>query len=309
MARAPGQGVVRFGLGHHRWRSAPVQAHRRDWPPGVMEGVHATLASSISAGQGCGGRATGCAGVLQRGGLGFRSAARPAGGRGALRTAAALSARVVPLQREVAVQVHAPGVGVGADPVVGVFAPRQPGVGALAAVGVGVQQLADSVVVDGPGRVGVAAVVVDAPAGEFERQRRSGVFAGMDGGVDQQLGPCCATWWRDSAVGDLRRLQVVVASVLRLQPRTAGRHAAGQQRPCGDQCVAGREGVVFHGRVAGVTDDGSGMPAALGAAAICNCVSAWWRRVLHSAARSKPKPERRSASIARDSSCIARKPP
>ena len=120
--------------------------------------------------------------------LGLGAGARAAVGEVALVAAGALAAGAVPAEAEVAVQVGAAGVGVGAVVVVGVLAPRQAGLGLLAAVGVGVQHQVHFVVVEDPGGVGIGAIAVDQPARELQHQRRGGVFARMDRAVDEQLG-------------------------------------------------------------------------------------------------------------------------
>ncbi len=98
-------------------------------------------------------------------------------------------AAAVPLEFKVPVEVSASIVARGAAVVlIGVLAPREPGLGLFAAVGVGVEHQVDFVMVQNPGRVGVGAIVVHQVFGKAGCQLGGGVFTGVDRTGDEKLG-------------------------------------------------------------------------------------------------------------------------
>ena len=192
--------------------------------------------------------------------LGFGAGAGAAVGQRAGAAAAALAVGDVPAVAEVAVQVDAARVAVGAVVVVGVLAPREARFGALAAVGVGVQHQVQLVVVEHPGGVGVDAVPVDELARELQHQRRGGVLAGVDGAVDEELGLALPGRRRHRGVAELEHAEVVAAAAAGLLPGVAGIDPAGELR-LGRRQRLGLRKALLDRLVAGVAGDAAGAGA------------------------------------------------
>ena len=255
VGHAPAEGLQRGGVRGGRGGEAPRPQHQ----PGIAVQVeeHTLRVGVGRIGQG---RA---ASVREGGpdvvddGLRFRLGRRRRAAEGVRTGAAAAAAPVAPLERVVAVEVDAGGVA--ATTVVGVvvLAPGQAGLGALAVVGIGLQQRVHLVVVQQPGGVGVGAVALhqrfDQPRGQLGR----GVLAGMHRRHDEhrRLRP------GQVAVGDARHFELVAAHAIQRLPRRTDRQNLHQIR-CSLRQRRHRGLGFLHGAVAGVAAD-AGQPRAL----------------------------------------------
>ncbi len=188
--------------------------------------------------------------VLNR--LHFRLGSRACPAKGLATLAAAGTAAAAPLELEVTIQVRPARVRVGAVVVVCIFAPKLARFGHLAPIGIGVQQQMDFVIIQQPGYIRVAVVIVHQVFGEARHQLGGGVFSRVNGGIDEhdRLRP------GDSAIGQAQDHHVVagIAAGGSLLPAIADVRPGGQRWVGSDNARrAGKR--LLHRAIAGVAGD------------------------------------------------------